>query len=131
LELGWRQASTTTFGVTITEAYGINKSSRVVGWYEDNADNAQYGFFLDTTGTFTPLAGEASAIGINRSGQIAEYFVDNTGAHGCFYNGKNLAHIDVPFTGGIDTKALGINKSGQIAGLAATRTWAHGFIATP
>jgi uncharacterized membrane protein len=100
------QGSYTTLdvpGSTWTQAYGINASGQIVGWYDYGN-----GFLLDQ-GTYTTLDAP-NANGINDSGQIvgAYYPTSFLLDHGSYTT------IDVPVLP--FTSANGINASGQIVG---------------
>jgi len=86
-----------------TNAFGINDSGQIVGFFFDAGNTTTHGF-VDTGGSFTTLPGFAT--GINNSGQIVGSFGLDTGG--------GFTAINVP--GASSTSASGINNSGQIVG---------------
>jgi probable HAF family extracellular repeat protein len=117
-------------GARATQAFEINDSGQIVGWFSDGTRN--HGFLTDGA-TFTPIdvpgAMHTFAFGINTAGQIVGGFSDGTTSHGFLTDGATFTPIDVP--GASQTQAFGINDSGQIVGEFTDATGVHGFVATP
>jgi probable HAF family extracellular repeat protein len=94
-----------------TNAFGINDSGQIVGFFFDAGNTTTHGF-LDTGGSFTtinaPGAIDTYAYGINDSGQIVGSFVDALGSHGFVDTGGSFTTLP--------RVATGINNSGQIVG---------------
>jgi probable HAF family extracellular repeat protein len=83
--------------------------------------------------TYTPIrepfavGNHTAANGINASGQIVGYFINNGGTHGFLLSGGTYTSLDDPLaTQG--TNAFGINAAGQIVGSYSTSSGIHGFI---
>ena len=70
-------------GATNTQAYGVNASGAVVGWYALAGSN--HGFLMQA-GNFSPIdipgAIWTQAFGINSTGTIVGRYKDSTGVHG-------------------------------------------------
>jgi probable HAF family extracellular repeat protein len=116
-----------------TEAYGINNSGQIVGFFFDAGNTTTHGF-LDTGGSFinidVPRATSTAAYGINASGQIVGYFADALGSHGFLDTGGSFTTINVP--GFCCTSAQGINDHGQIVGwVGFPASPEMAFVATP
>jgi hypothetical protein len=118
-------------GAFWTEAYGINDSNNIVGWYHDAT--GAHGFLL-AEGNFTPIdvpgASRTVAYGINDSNKIVGYYWDGMGGDNGFLLAEgNFTPIDVP--GAFETVSYGINDSNNIVGWYWYGTRHHGFVATP
>ena len=121
-------------GARFTQAFGINDSGQVVGYYFVS-DQGLHGFLLSGGGyTSFDLPG-ASAIygpfGINDSGQVVGWYYGANGeARSFLLSGGSYTRLDVP--GVSATEASGINDSGQVVGTYRDASGGyHGFIATP
>ena len=113
-------------GGTYTEAFGINNTGQIVGWYQVDG-SGQFGF-VDTGGSFSQIQfGPTYTIarGINDPGAIVGYWNDVLGQHGFLDNGGTITTLDVTVPGASNTRAYGINNSGQIVG---TFSGGHGFL---
>jgi probable HAF family extracellular repeat protein len=114
-----------------TEAFGINDSGQIVGFFFDAGNTTTHGF-LDTGGSFTvidaPGASSTHAYKINDSGQIVGWFQDALGAHAFVDTGGSFTTINAP--GATNTYAYGINDSGQIVGYFVDALGSHGFVDT-
>jgi len=116
-------------GSLLTEPYGINNRSGIVGYYRDQ-DNVARGFLFDghSFSTIEPPGSLFSkAIKITDSNQIVGYFFDSVGAHGFSY--KHGAFQTLDFPGAVSTRAFGVNLAGQITGdFLDAQFNEHGFI---
>lgn len=124
-------------GALLTDAFGINDSVQVVGYFEGGASSlgtpcfvSRCGFIY-SNGTFNTLnvpgASGTFPWGINESAQIVGYYDDAMGyEHGFFYESGTFTNLDYP--GAKQTEALGINNSGQIVGFFSDQNGSnHGF----
>jgi hypothetical protein len=116
-------------GSTSTEAWGVNDSAKIAGFY------GTYGGFLDVNGTFTtvdcPGAAATLAYGIGDNGAIVGGYEETSGGaqNGFVYNAGKCTTVDYPDA--TATSAKGINKSGQISGWYEDVSGAfNGFIKT-
>jgi len=87
-----------------------------------------------TTFTYTTLNAPGApnntrAFGVNDAGQVAGYYVDNTGYHGFLETGGTYTTLDVPGAK-YGTYAFGVNNAGQVAGPYQDSTGNHGFLET-
>lgn len=122
----------------VTSLAGINTSGQIVG--EEFNYLGQYGF-VDSSGSFIsitdPTAGPSGpltyAMGINDSGEVAGYYIDQAQAvHGFIYSGGSYTTIDYPgiaLGSLMGTQITGINNSGQIIGYG--EGGAPSFLGTP
>jgi probable HAF family extracellular repeat protein len=117
---------------TGTEAFGINSSGQIVGYYL--AGGAAHGF-LYSGGIYTtlddpdPLATATFAQGINNAGQIVGYYRDSNGnAHGFLDSNGTFTTLDDPDPLATSTFAQGIDDAGQIVGYYTEANGSrHGF----
>lgn len=120
-------------GPNLTEAWGVNDSGDVVGYYEDSADN--YQGFLYVNGTYTTIACpgwiDTRAYGISDTGVIVG---DNANSTTGPYSGmeyKSGKCSTVNFPKAVSTSVKSMNKSGQISGWYTDSSGVtHGFIKT-
>jgi hypothetical protein len=87
-------------GAIKTEAWGINDSGIIVGWYEKGPPYAIHGF-ASKNGRYIsfdyPGAGATAATGINSSGQIVgEYTSDFSAYHGFVTSPISAGHFEQP-----------------------------------
>lgn len=112
-------------GAVQTDAFDINSSGQIVGYY---ADATGVHGFLDNAGTFSSLnypGAHTKAFGINDSGQIVGAYTD--GISGAFlYDAGTFTSLKYP--GAHLTEAFGINNSGEIVGFYQDQTGGHGFL---
>jgi uncharacterized membrane protein len=120
-------------GPSLTEAWGVNASGLIVGFYEDSAGNFR-GFLYDK-GHYTNIecAGWANtrAFGINDAGVIVGDVSASTSGpfHGFVYKSGKCTVFSYPKAA--STSARGINKSGQVSGwYTDTSSKNHGFVRT-
>ena len=104
-----------------TEAYDINNSDKIVGYYRGN-DGKNHGF-LYNNGTWTSLNYPGSiwteTYGINDSNKIVGFYIDTTyQGHGFLYDYDNdtWTSLDFDYPSTFDTHAYNINNSGEIVG---------------
>ena len=106
-------------GALSTEAFAINDSGDIVGYYLDN--RGLHGF-LYGGGVFrtndVPNSGYTIPLGINNAGQVAGVYTDqNAITHGYIYqNGVFYTKIDVP--GSTASVLQGISNSGAVTAIA-------------
>jgi probable HAF family extracellular repeat protein len=124
-------------GAIKTQAWGINSTGQIAGYYFDTS-GAAHGFTY-SAGVFTtiddPSAGGnwTLAYGINNSGQVVGSFFDApvsvpNAAHAFIDTGGILTTIDDPLSAPGNTTAYGISNSGQAVGHFADATGGHGFL---
>ena len=108
-------------GATTTQAWGINLSGDIVGFYV-SADKVTHGF-LKSRGQYTsidfPGAISTAAYGINSRGDIVGTHVDATGlpgggGHGYLLQQGSFTNLDYP--GHLNTRTQRISDDGQIVG---------------
>lgn len=109
----------------------INDVGQIVG--STSGDSGSYTFILlnGVMNTLPSIAGgPMTARDINNSGQVAGYFFDGTGRHGCIYDGAGYTVVDLEGLPGVALQ--GLNDRGQLIGSYLTPTGgSRGFIATP
>ena len=102
-------------GAVQAEAFGINDSGAIVGFYQDSG-SVQHGFLLkgkEYTTLDVPGATATWANGINKSGRVALQWLNQSGAwESSLYNGKTYTTIDVP--GAVDSYAADLNAAGDV-----------------
>lgn len=114
-------------GADRTEAYGINNSGQIVGFFFDAT--GIHGFLKDGNSFTTinlpdvPIGGFTEAFGINGLGQI----VGSNGVDGFLIDGSDVIIIAVPDQTSF-SYASGINDTGQIVGTFAGAYATHGFL---
>jgi hypothetical protein len=133
-------------GSTFTDAYGINASGAITGYYTDEK-SVLHGFLRAPGGAITtfdaPGAGTGSSqgtvgVGINPHGTISGCYIDaNSVGHGFIRaRGGTVTTFDVPNSTGVlcpgsfytgSGPGFAINPSGAITGSAAGSTFATGF----
>jgi hypothetical protein len=106
-------------GSTITEAFGINKSHTVVGYYGALVGPTQFLGYTYTNGVFTtvavPNAEYTEVTGINDAGVLAGWSQGFSGsAVGFIMRNGQFTTISVP--GSIETFVQGINNKNQVVG---------------
>jgi hypothetical protein len=108
-------------GASHTEAWDINNSGVIAGWYNGSSDSAwePHGFFLNGTiwtGLDYPGAMWTFATGINDSGVIVGTYVNPGGvAFGYSLTGGIWAHID-PYPSADESYLYSINGTGVMVG---------------
>jgi uncharacterized membrane protein len=123
-------------GADRTEAFKVNSSGQVVGYYIESLTtdpDTRGGYLFDRSG-FTKieprLAVSTQAIGINDLGQVVGAYIDKDGVeHGFLRDRGRFTTIDAPNS--FDTVPTGINNQGQIVGFTSTDfilTSVHGFL---
>lgn len=143
---------TATFDVTNsieTDAFGINSSGQIVGWFLATTNSAGasctanplpagcvHGFLGSAAGPFTTIDPSNSiftqAFGINDAGQIVGMYEDSGFKIHAFVRDpstKSFTTIDDP--SGVNTVAFGINGPGQIVGYFQDNNGNHGFVRDP
>ena len=105
-------------GSTGTQAWGINPSGDIVGFY--TGAGVTHGFLL-SGGNFTsidfPGAASTSPSGINARGDIVGGYVDADGVtHGSLWSSEDLTFTSIDFPGAKSSEANGINDEGDIVG---------------
>ena len=119
-------------GASYTEAWGVNDSGQLVGFYSDSSGN--YDGFLYVNGVYTTVdcPGEADtlAYGISDSGVIVGEDANSTAGpfSGFAYRSGRCTMINYP--GASSTEAKGINKASQISGVFSDSAGTHGFVKT-
>ena len=117
---------------TLTEAYGVNDSGTIVGFYEDAPTNFQG--FKYVNGKYTTISSKGwtttRALGINDAGLIVgDVWNVSTSRSGFLYKSGKWTTFDYPKAA--STTASGINKSDQISGWYVDSSGAgHGFVKT-
>ena len=108
-------------GARVTQAYGINEQSQVVGTYSDGI--RFHGFLRSPSGQVdsidVPGATYTTARGINNRGQIVGHYQTNDGWHGFRRDPDGtITTIDVILPGGtpFETRLTGIDSLGRVAG---------------
>jgi probable HAF family extracellular repeat protein len=107
-----------------TEAWGINNTGAIVGFYAKTSGDGFHGYTnikasftsFDYPGSVNPVsAGATYPFAINDSGEITGYYVDANGqTHGFTNTNGTLMSFDYP---GVNfTQAQGINNKGEIVG---------------
>ena len=119
-------------GSSLSEAYGVNNQSSVVGIYLDQAGLA-HGYLLTPPSTSPqpidyPGASQTIANQINDAGVIVGFYIDTVGgAHGFKFQAGQFSTIDFP--GALDTLAYDVNLNGDIVGeFLGTDFQRHGFL---
>ncbi|NLT21493.1 MAG: hypothetical protein GXX82_00440 [Syntrophorhabdus sp.] len=108
-------------GATHTEAWDINNSGVVVGWYDTDSDSFSepHGFVLYGTTWYRldhPGAMWTFAMGINDGGTLVGTWVDPGGvAFGFSLTGGGYAHID-PYPSADESYVYSINNANTIVG---------------
>ncbi len=108
-------------GAANTEAWGINNTGVIVGWYDGNSDSAwdPHGFFLNGstwTGLDYPGAMWTFAMGINDSGSIVGTYLSPGGvAFGYSLTGGTYTHID-SYPSADENYVYAINGPGTMVG---------------
>jgi probable HAF family extracellular repeat protein len=119
----------------LTQAFGINASSQIVGIYTMFEGDGKPHAFLLSGGLYDTLDDPLGTNGtfaqsINDRGQIVGSYRDaSSKSHGFLYNLNGLTYttLDDPLaTNG--TLAYGINDAGQIVGIYSDSKGAHGFL---
>lgn len=111
-------------GANSSEAWGVNASGNIVGFYTDSAGNFQGFEYLAKTGTYSTIscAGwtNTRAYGINDAGVIVGDVANSTAGpfSGFRYSAGKCTILHFPKAA--DTYARGINKSGEISGFYTT-----------
>jgi hypothetical protein len=122
-------------GATQTEAWGVNDSGDVVGFYIDAAGNFQ-GFGYASSGSYTNIAcsdwTNTRAYGINDAGEIVG---DNANSSSGPFSGfvaksETGACTNINYPKATATYARGINKSDQITGFYTGSSGTFGFVKT-
>ena len=116
-----------------TQAYGINPSGDIVGFYT-GADLNPHGFLRTSGGSVTTFDAPGAvfgtqAYGINPAGEVTGYYFDASfNGHG-FVRSSNgyLTSFDVPGDVG-GTFPYGINDGGTVTGVYCDATNCHGFL---
>jgi probable HAF family extracellular repeat protein len=125
-----------------TNAFQINASGQVVGYYYDTTSSHSAHGFVYSGGTYTTFDDPSArvggpfqgtfAYGINASGQIVGNFVfPNSDNAGFLDSGGSFTTLEDPqgYAGGIGTAAAGINSTGQIVGAYPDSSGLHhGFL---
>jgi uncharacterized membrane protein len=117
-------------------SFGINNSGQIVGFYYDNLNYLNHGFFYD------PNTNRYDAIGpfggldffpfdLNDSGQIVGYNI-NSGALDKSYLVEGSTSTRIAYPGASATQVVGISNSGQIVGswFDPNNSHWHGFLKT-
>ena len=109
-------------GATTTNAYGINKSGEIVGYW--TIPYQSIGGFLDIDGAFQLIqytsTSSTYAKGINNLGQVVGDFDNSVCANAqemCAYVYTDGAFEILDFPGSESTTASGINDTGQVVGV--------------
>jgi probable HAF family extracellular repeat protein len=112
-----------SYGGASSQAYAINDSGQIVGWYADTCLCAGHGF-LYSNGAYTTLDIQGfvntQAYGINNAGQIVGFTQVTFGggnSHGFLLSGGGYTTFDEPdASGNSGTFAAGIDNSSRIVG---------------
>jgi probable HAF family extracellular repeat protein len=88
-------------GSIITNAYGINDTGQIVGWYEDSAMTPHGFLYKGATYPTLDVPGSHSTIarGINDAGQIVGQSTDAKGSHGFLLSAGGYTTFDVTGAG--------------------------------
>jgi hypothetical protein len=107
-------------GAGSNEAWGVNDSGNIVGYYIDSATNFQGFEYLASTGTYTTIScanwSNTRAYGINDAGVIVGDVANSTSGPFSGFEYKSGKCTVFNYPKAIDTYARGINKSGEISG---------------
>lgn len=104
-------------GAVFVQAFGINDSGKITGYFSD-ASNVAHGFILSGVGgTYTQLDVPGStgtfAYGINASGTVTVQWTDSANeVEAALYNGSTYTSINLP--GALNMNVHGINKNGDV-----------------
>jgi|HubBroStandDraft_3_1064219.scaffolds.fasta_scaffold220326_1 hypothetical protein len=117
----------------LTEAWGVNDSGVIVGFYTDSAGNFQG--FRDVDGTYTTIAcpdiADTRAFGVNDTNIVVGDTSASTAGpfSGMMYKSGKCTSVNFPKA--VSTSAKGINKTGEISGWYTDSTGVtHGFAKT-
>jgi probable HAF family extracellular repeat protein len=114
-----------------SEAWGVNKSGQVVGWYQD-AQGAYHGFISEGTNALTfdyPGATATAMYDINDSGDIAGDFSQGGNYQGFLYNKTKNTFTPINYPSAMETSAYGVNASDVVVGTYLDSAWvSHGFL---
>jgi len=119
---------------SVVEAWGINDSGTIVGFYQDSAGN--YQGFEDKKGTFTTISctgwNDTRVLGINDAGVMVGDVSQTTGTprQGVLISKSGKCGTPFNYPNASSTTAYGINKSGQISGSYTDSNGSHGFVKT-
>ncbi|HEX4159314.1 MAG TPA: hypothetical protein VHY79_12645 [Rhizomicrobium sp.] len=123
-------------GAIATAGWSINRSGKIAGYYNDNAD-VSHGFVREADGTISKfndsLAGNGNYQGtlaraISNQGEITGYYVDPGGeAHGFIRTRKNK-YTTIDPTGSQGTLAVSISGVGAVTGEYYSGGASHGFV---
>jgi hypothetical protein len=116
-------------GPTETEAWGVNDSGQIVGWYI-NSSAIYQGFEYDN-GTYTTIscAGWANtrAYGINDAGVIVGDVFNSTAGPFSGFTSKSGTCTIFNYPNATSTYGRGINKNNQVTGFYTDSTGTFGF----
>jgi probable HAF family extracellular repeat protein len=119
-------------GAASTQAWGINPSGDVVGYYV-NPDKSSHGFLL-SAGEYKAINYPGAALtlvnGINAAGElIGEFAANATDPHRGFVMGTDGVFTTIDYPGAASTSGIGINANGEITGLYSfADNVNHGFL---
>jgi hypothetical protein len=118
----------------LTEAWGVNDSGTIVGYYEDAFSNDQGFKYVNGKYTIISCKGwtNTRALGINDAGLIVgDVWNIKTSHSGFLYKSGKCTTFDYRYPKATSTTAAGINKSDQISGWYTDSKGAdHGFVKT-
>jgi probable HAF family extracellular repeat protein len=100
------------------DSISINNRGQVAGSFE-NSSSQSHGFVYEhgvITTIDVPGANSTYVVDLNNQGDIAGFYLDDTGKHGFVYDGETFTSIDVPWGVSGSTAVADINNHGQIVG---------------
>jgi hypothetical protein len=114
----------------VTEAFGINSSSNIVGQYLGQ-NGWQWFLYNGTSYSTFAVNGAIESVAYGISGNnVVGYYVDNNNIeHGFLYNNSGYTTIDVP--GAIDTELRGIDGNNIVGSYENSNGQWLAFEATP
>ncbi len=116
-----------------TEAYGINNSGDIAGYYFDSSGTVAQGFTRRHVGKLSRPIVEPNdaknmtfALGINASREVDGYFLTASNAReGFFLNGRTFSEYQ--FNGAYETALYALNDVGDFAGYERDATTFHAY----
>jgi hypothetical protein len=120
-------------GGAFTEAWGVNTSGTVVGFYSDAAGNFQGFQYVNQTYTTLACSGwtNTRAYGISDAGIITGDNANSTSGPFTGFASKGGKCLNIVYPNAVSTSAKGANKKGQVSGWYTDSSGVtHGFVKT-
>jgi hypothetical protein len=121
-------------GLAFTEAWGVNDSGLIAGYYTDSSTEDFQGFeYTESSNTFSTISCPGypitRAYGINNAGIIVGDVANSSGVYsGMAYVSGKCTVFNYP--GATDTYGRGINSKNQITGFFTNSSGTFGFVRT-